>query len=381
MKLQHLTVIGALLASFTAQAGDLGLISQSKREELLRKAQVLSPTQVEAKNLLAGPDDEMRPLLQGTVTCDYVPYKNKDEMGNGKSPKFQCRLSNGKVVKVKYGRKNGEVFGEVLGTRLLWALGFPTDKVYPVSIKCRNCHKNPWDVAKAAPSDTHVDRKLYPEVLFEYAAIERKFEGETLESKKDEGVHWRDDLVKVSPKAGGATQAELDALIMAAVFIQHSDSKEGNQRLACPSESLTVSGSQVSCGKPMIMIHDLGSTFGGGTGGAIIKKVQKVDFKGWKKTAIWHEKNSEQPVGYCKAQLDKHVTEGTMSDPLVSEAGRKLFASLIKRLSKQQITDLFTVARVTGHDDDHSVADWVEVFQDRVQQLSRMNCDTKQNTN
>ena len=40
------------------------------------------------------------------------------------TPKFECEVTPGDVVKVKYGENNGEVFAEVAASRLFWALGF-----------------------------------------------------------------------------------------------------------------------------------------------------------------------------------------------------------------------------------------------------------------
>ena len=68
------------------------------------------------------------------VDCNYV----ERDMG-GNTPKFACRLANGDEVKVKYGRDNGEVYAEVAASRLLWALGFSADAMYPVRVRCHGC--------------------------------------------------------------------------------------------------------------------------------------------------------------------------------------------------------------------------------------------------
>jgi hypothetical protein len=53
-------------------------------------------------------------------------------------------LANGKNVKVKYGAGNSEVYGAVVATRLLWALGFGADAQYPVIVVCRGCSRDLW---------------------------------------------------------------------------------------------------------------------------------------------------------------------------------------------------------------------------------------------
>ena len=74
---------------------------------------------------------------------------------NGNSPKFQCRVAPARRggdddVKVKFGINNGEVYGEVAASRLLWALGFGADRMYPVRVICRGC---PEDVGGEALPD------------------------------------------------------------------------------------------------------------------------------------------------------------------------------------------------------------------------------------
>ena len=68
------------------------------------------------------------------MVCDYVEKKM-----TGHSPKFTCVIAPDDEVKLKFGRDNGEVYGEVAATRLLWALGFGADTMYPVKVLCRKC--------------------------------------------------------------------------------------------------------------------------------------------------------------------------------------------------------------------------------------------------
>ena len=66
-------------------------------------------------------------------------------------------------VKVKFGGNNGEVYGEVLATRLLWALGFGADRMYPVNVICRGC-----------PAELLGIERPNGESRFDPAVIERK---------------------------------------------------------------------------------------------------------------------------------------------------------------------------------------------------------------
>ncbi len=60
-----------------------------------------------------------------------------DKPLTGMTPKFECDLGKDDEVKVKYGEKNGEVYAEVAASRLLWALGFQADVMYPTKVTCR----------------------------------------------------------------------------------------------------------------------------------------------------------------------------------------------------------------------------------------------------
>src|SRR5262245_31401187 len=130
-----------------------------------------------------------------TVTCDYAPKKR-----SGTSRKFDCAIDAHDVVKVRYGAENGEVEGSVLGSRLLWALGFAADRVYPVRVVCRGCPPDPWK--EQEPADG--------EQLFDPAAIERKPLGHEMHVKDDDddaGWSWK-ELALVEEARGGATVAQ-----------------------------------------------------------------------------------------------------------------------------------------------------------------------------
>jgi hypothetical protein len=108
-------------------------------------------------DLRAGPQGPDALPLDETVKCTYVETKL-----SGSSRKFDCAISKNDVAKVKYGTSNGEVIGAVLASRLLWALGFGADRVYPVRVLCQGCSSDPWTKPKAVRS-----LDVYP------AAIER----------------------------------------------------------------------------------------------------------------------------------------------------------------------------------------------------------------
>src|SRR5262249_57662925 len=89
----------------------------------------------------------------------------------GATPKFGCLVSDDDRVKVRYGRDNNEIFAGVAATRLLWALGFGADVLYPVHVICRGC-------PEALGGEPLPARQL----RFEFAAIERKMAGHEMEA-------------------------------------------------------------------------------------------------------------------------------------------------------------------------------------------------------
>ena len=121
----------------------------------IARAQVWKRTDVRAMDLRAGPQGKGAVAPFATVTCDYVDRKM------GGTPKFTCALAPDDDVKIKYGAANPEVYGVVAASRLLWALGFGSDRWYPVSVVCHHCPDDPH--RNQHPSDRDVTFDLTPE--------------------------------------------------------------------------------------------------------------------------------------------------------------------------------------------------------------------------
>ncbi|HWW86789.1 MAG TPA: hypothetical protein VNZ26_24505, partial [Vicinamibacterales bacterium] len=220
------------------------LTTKDARLAFIQVAQVWAPTNVAAMDLKAGPQGSGAFQPNEMVTCDYVEKKTLP----GTSQKFDCAISEGDVVKVRYGEKNGKVEGAVLASRLLWALGFGADRLYPVRVTCRGCSPDPWNRRDRVPG----------EQLFDPAAIERKPAGHEMKSENKGGWAWP-ELDLVDERQGGAPRAQRDALKLLAVFMQHTDNKLENERLLCLPKGLEEDG---TCDKPFMMLHDVGLTFG-----------------------------------------------------------------------------------------------------------------------
>jgi hypothetical protein len=316
----------------------------------LRSAQVWTASDIGSKDLKAGPADASGFQPNAIVNCDYVEKKQSG------TPKFDCALSPDDTVRVKYGQNNGEVYAEVAASRLLWALGFGADRVYPITVVCNGC---PEDPIKSHKRVTGTRR-------FEAAILERKFPGDEIELHEDSGWSWV-ELAFVDEASGGASHAQRDALKLIAAMIQHTDSKPQQQRLVCLDrlQGLPV-GENGNCAKPFLIINDLGKTFGKATA-FNGDKPSAVNFKEWSAVSVWKDESG------CVAQLTKSMT-GSLEHPKIGEAGRKFLSGLLAQLSDQQLRDLFEVAQFTKRDPGTAVDDWIGAFKAKRDEIASRTC-------
>ncbi len=85
-------------------------LSEAERLEAIGRARVWSAVDVAKVDLRSGPAAEGAFAPNAWVNCVYKEQKEQ----SGRSPKFVCETSPGHPLKVKYGPRNAEVFGEVL---------------------------------------------------------------------------------------------------------------------------------------------------------------------------------------------------------------------------------------------------------------------------
>jgi hypothetical protein len=315
-------------------------------------------------DIMAGPQNEIAVPAEQEVRCKFVEPKKRS---TGFSPKFKCTLDNGATVRVKYSSR--ETYAEIAATRLLWALGFYTDEVYPVKLRCLGCpKKNPSHPAKDEPRI---------EMVFEDAIIERNFPGVEIGEFSDEGWKW-EELDQVDQKFGGSSRAEVDGLKLLAVFLQHSDSKPPQQRLACYPNDLSQGFLRQICEQPVLMVQDLGATFG--ISAPKVEAFSSMYLRGWESEPIW--KTTSEKTDSCLGNIVPSLG-GDLRDPEISEDGRKFLSNLLNQLIDQQIANLFTVARAEktdetlqdqGRDRDVTVDDWVRVFKKKRKEIDDRRC-------
>jgi hypothetical protein len=307
---------------------------------------------VRGADVLTGPVVPGSFARNETVTCDYL-----DKKLGGLTPKFACKLPDGDELKVKYGGANGEVYGELLATRLLWALGFGADAMYPVNVICRGCPRPLGGIERPGG-----------EYRFDPAVVERKMGGTEWPAKDASGWSWK-ELDEIQPARGGAPREQRDALTLLAVFLQHSDSKPEQQRILC------LGGvHEDTCVRPFLMISDLGLTFGAASR-ANANESSSVNLERWRSTPVWRNGPG------CVGNIDKSFS-GTLDKPVIGEEGRRFLAGLMQQLSDGQLHDLFEVARVNLRVREPgralsgfpSVDEWVGVFKQKRDEIVDKRC-------
>jgi hypothetical protein len=358
-------ILIVLIALSVLEGCKLWQIPNWTRKEYLQKGKVWHKTDIPTMDIMAGPHSEISVRPEQEVTCRFVEPKTRSK---GFSPKFKCKLNDGPTVRVKYSSR--ETYSEIAATRLLWALGFYTDEVYPVKLKCLGCPaKNPSHPAKDEPRI---------EIVFEDAIIEHNFSGEEIGEFRDEGWKWA-ELDQVEAKFGGSSRAEVDALKLIAVFLQHSDSKPPQQRLACFPNDLSHYLWHQTCQQSVLMVQDVGATFG--MSAPKVEAFSSMYLRGWENEPIW-KTELEEEKGNCVGNVVPS-RGGDLRHPEISEAGRKFLSDLLNQLTDQQIANLFIVARAErtdetlleqGREREVTIDDWVQVFKKKRQEINDHHC-------
>lgn len=351
------------------------------RSDYLEKGQVWVKRDIQHVNILHGPDSS-NPIAPGSeIQCKYVEWK---EPPVGATQKFYCALDSGEVVRIKYGLDNKEIFAEVIASRLFWVLGFSPDEVYSVKVVCKGCpEKNPF---KPEKDEKRIDR------TFDTATMEGKYAGYTIEDKEDQGWTWK-ELEKVDAGKGGASGDQVNALVLLAVFVQHGDNKPQQQRIVCGKNDVKFSSDNktAECSRPLLMVQDLGATFG--RADQSTSKNAKFDYELWSDEPIWNKSKETEYFKrtgrrVCIGDLTGSKSAGPegLTDPVITEGGRKFLADELMKLSDAQIRDLFSsvpvdkageTIKVDGKERPVTVDDWAAAFKTKRQEIVERDCSAK----
>jgi len=395
----------SLVPAICAQTGDNSpsedkvkkvFYSSKDRLNAMHNATLFSPRAVGEAAILEGPPRSKK-LFQlhfnDKVICDFDAPGS--QMG-GKTPKFSCKITRvesadgtaqtltpemeEEPVKVKYGADDNEVYAEIVATRLMWALGYPADAWFPVRVECHNCPENV--VSGSGSKGTRT---------FDPATIVRKYSGHKMyENGKDEqGWSWRElDTANARPTY------ERDGLKLLGAFMKHSDNKPPQQRLTCKKVHVDQSTNPftTTCDDPVMLVQDVGATFGGG-GWFTSNGSAKMNLEVWSGKSLWKRAGSDGAPRQCQATLTKSLTaHDGLSDPIISEEGRRLDAGLMCQLSDQQIEELFRASRAAqmpqyhnhdgsfkpGADEATVIRKWVDAFKQKREELAKARCEWKE---
>jgi hypothetical protein len=369
--------------------------SPKDRLQAMHASALFAPRAVSEADIMEGPKQNKNQFqlhFNDKVICDF---KTPGSQMGGKTPKFGCQITrvespDGKiqtaapgmdeeVVKVKFGSDDNEVYAEVAATRLMWALGYYSDSWFAVRVECHNCPQNP--VSGAGPTETRT---------FEPATIVRKFSWHkmTEAGKEEEGWSWKE-----LDTDNGRPSYERDGLKLMGAFLQHSDNKPPQQRLVCHKVEIDnkTEPTVVTCDKSVMLVQDLGATFGSG-GLFTSNDSAKMNLQNWSKKELWLKGGVDGAPKQCRAALRKSLTaHDGLNDPNISEEGRRFDAALMCQLSDRQIEDLFKVSRAAqmpeyhtsdgafkpGVDESSVVANWVQAFKQKREELAKCRCEWK----
>ena len=102
VRLVALTVAICCIGAVHAQKKDpYKKVDNDVRLASLRHSQVWMPGDIASKSIRVGPQDGNGFQPEAVVKCDYVEEKHTG------TPKFDCAISPGDTIRVKYGHENG----------------------------------------------------------------------------------------------------------------------------------------------------------------------------------------------------------------------------------------------------------------------------------
>jgi len=270
-----------------------------------------------------------------------------------------------------------EVFTAVATTRIMWALGFPADYVYPAgSANCIGCTDDPFGKKL---SDNKASLKDAPAV-FKVVNAERELPLDQINPEDDETWSWTDAARFYSDGEWTHQQkVEFDAYRLALGLIHYYNALPQQNRLVCAEWEPVVAGHSKVCRKPMIYVHDLGSTFG--------KKRSGFDLFGTNPRGIF-DAYEPQTVFLNPANCELRAT--LLGDKKVLKEAQDLMIQRLARLDRETVKSIFRVARFNMMDqkqvrrlraagaqnvDEAALDEWTNAFLKRIEEVrTATNC-------
>ena len=400
-----LVLATSLVAQSDKQIAFVHVAGAQQRLRYLATAKIWSdPGDVTPEMVRAGRPLEQSEGLQAALRGEPLPCTfatpGKDLGGN--TPKFACRTPGGTTIRVKYsdGSKDGnrEIFSGVVSAKLLWALGFLSDPIYPITLDCRDCPDDPMSGSGSRA------RRSYLATFQPEARHMVIVEGDDV----DQGWRWGELDEAIAKLPEGPVRARqrthFDALTLLGVFIQHGDRKPEQQRLECRGALDPRAGDvkdrgnkgavfferadATACSEPVIALQDIGATFGGA--GRMSKSSAKMNLKEWANRPVFKDvkPSSSGGVPECRGNLTVSMAagEGGRGDPRIGEAGRAFLQERLLHLTDAHVRALMATARVEKLSESQEWRDpktgtsyvgsdaWVAAFKDKVRQITERRC-------
>lgn len=290
-------------------------------------------------------------------------------------------------VKIKYLKppfpnhdpRYNEVFTSVAATRIMWVLGFPADPTYPVgTASCIGCGDDPF--GKKLDKNT-ASLKDQPS-LFKVASVERELPWEEIAPDNDETWSWEDAVKFYSDGTWSHQQkVEFDAYRLALNLIHYYNALPQQNRLSCAEWKDGTTGNDKFCQKPMIYVHDLGSTFGEKRGG--------FDLLGTNPRGSYSA-YQDQTVFTDPSKCELRATE--LGDKQVLKDAQQLMIQRVAKLDHDTVKTIFRTAgfqmmdqkqvkrlRAAGsaNPEEAALDEWTNVFLKRVDEIrTAQNCKT-----
>ena len=288
-------------------------------------------------------------------------------------------------VKIKYLKppfpahdpRFNEVFTAVAATRFMWVLGFPADHVYPVSTaSCIGCGEDPFGNKL---SNNAASLKDSPNI-FKVANVERELPLDEINPQDDETWSWTDTNKFYSDGEWTHQQkVEYDAYRLALGLIHYHNALPQQNRLDCAEWDPAATGSTKVCRKPLIYVHDLGSTFG--------KKRSGFDLFGTNPRGVfsaWEPQTVFTNAAHCELRAnllgDKQVLKEAQ-DLMVQRVGRldRDTVKSIFRVARFQMTDQKQIQRLrskgTQNVEEAALDEWTDTFMKRIEEIkTARNC-------
>jgi hypothetical protein len=270
-----------------------------------------------------------------------------------------------------------EVFTSEAASRIMWVLGFPSDHVYPAAaVSCIGCGDDPFGNKLA---DNKASLKDAPTV-FKIVSAERELPWDEINPEDDETWSWTDAAKFYSDGEWNHQQkVEFDAYRLALGLIHYHNALPQQNRLDCAEWGQSEEGKPKVCSKPVIYVHDLGSTFGKKRSGfELFGTNPRGSFDAWKPQTVF-----ENP-GNCELRAT------LLGDKQVLKEAQDLMVQRVGRLDRGTVKSIFRVARFNLMDqkqvrrlrasgaqnvDEAALDEWTDVFLKRVEEIrTATNC-------